>query len=493
MTKFSKNIVLATLIIGILAGGFWQPLSPKVAQAQVGAVPTVNTLDFPRLAEWSLSEALNVALHALKKRILDMMVDQVINWINGGGKPQFVSDWQGLVEDAANQAAGDFVKELGAGFLCRPFSLKLQIALLPVRKFNQRADCTLDDIVRNIDNFYNDFLTGGWIGYSRAWEPQNNFLGIYLMSADERITRMSDAANAAVNEAISGGGFLSTKKCQKDAQGRDIPSTCVVTTPGKTIGDTLSKAVGSDIDFIVNANELSEYIGAIADAAINRMVVSGVNGILGAKAPSAPATGGIVTPTPGNCAGLSGTTLQTCQNYTGAYGRNFSFSQEGFINQISLTLTPRKAGQQAIGSSITTLNSYLSSARTIRSTLANLTVFVCREDGPEQFLRTDLVNQIQASIDTEQAILSGLRQEQTNNQSDIDSLENAKTQIGQLPTNDWNSLLPIFKTVEGNLDSTEANDFKSAKEAETGQISQRTATQLADFNKKLKICQDTQR
>ncbi|MEK7640896.1 MAG: hypothetical protein AAB389_02780 [Patescibacteria group bacterium] len=211
----------------------------------------------------------------LQKAILDVVVDQIITYIQGGGKPQFVTDWQGFLEDAGQRAAGDFVKSLGAGFLCEPFSLELQIAFGggEQKKFSEEAKCTLDDIVENIENFGNDFREGGWIAYGESWKVQNNFIGSFI-NISERIGLEKEAAElAALNEAVSGKGFLSTKKCTTDAQGK---KTCKLVTPGSTLGDLTSKALGSDIDFLLNADQLGDYVSAIVDALLNRVIEEGL-------------------------------------------------------------------------------------------------------------------------------------------------------------------------------------------------------------------------
>ncbi len=210
----------------------------------------------------------------LQKAILDVVVDQIITYIQGGGKPQFVTDWQGFLEDAGQRAAGEFVKSLGAGFLCDPFSLQLQIGFSTFeKKFATEADCTLDDIVDNIDNFTDDFRTGGWVAYGESWKVQNNFLGSLITAQKELGHKTEAAALAKLNEAVSGGGFLSSKKCTKDAQGKE---KCKLVTPGKTLGDLTSKALGSDIDFLLNAEQLGDYVAAIVDALLNRVIEEGL-------------------------------------------------------------------------------------------------------------------------------------------------------------------------------------------------------------------------
>ena len=269
----------------------------------------------------------------LRKQLLDMIVSQIINWIQGGGEPKFVTDWQGFLEDAGNIAVGKFAEEIGLGFLCEPFALPLKLAFGiggAQRGFSQQITSTLDDIVGNIENFYNDFGNGGWAAYQRMLQPQNNFYGAYLMGFERFINLQGQSVAAAQLEAQVGGGFLSTKQCQeaygpwpqggappdldRDGTPGDIARTCKITTPGSTIGALASKAVGSDIDYILRADELEEYVSAIADALINRLILEGAQGLAGLTNANAPAGGSIPAGTSG-CAGLTGSAQASCINY----------------------------------------------------------------------------------------------------------------------------------------------------------------------------------
>jgi len=224
-----------------------------------------------------------VILQTLKKRLLDMVVDQVIGYIQGEGEPRFITDWQGFFGDIAGAAVGDLAQALGLGFLCSPFSLQLRlsIGLSGVDRFKTRFSCTLDQIVGNIENFYEDFRNGGWIALNTSWQPQNNFYGSLLLAWDEQYNATANKLFAAANEVQAGGGFLDVKKCDENGE------NCVTVTPGRALGDLASKAIGSDIDFIVEAEDLGAYIAAIADALINRVIREGV-GLAGVSVPSAP-------------------------------------------------------------------------------------------------------------------------------------------------------------------------------------------------------------
>ncbi|GAH29053.1 unnamed protein product, partial [marine sediment metagenome] len=52
-------------------------------------------------------------------------------------------------------------------------------------------------------------------------------------------------------------------------------------TPGRTVGETVAKAVGSDLDFIVGADDLTQYVAAMVDAVINRLTKEGTKGLAG--------------------------------------------------------------------------------------------------------------------------------------------------------------------------------------------------------------------
>lgn len=285
-----------------------------------------------------------VALGLLKKNILDVMVDQLINWIQYGDnyEPRFITDFGGFIDDAANVAVGDLVQEVGLGAVCKPIKLSLQFALLPQRTFSQRSSCTLDDIVGNVEDFYNNVAGFNFVAYNAVLQPNNNYYGAMLMANDERIQRVADAVNEAQNEIVTGGGFLSQKRCLewsfRDQNGSIVttqgatgdnkaPATpagasgawrCTeetIVTPGQTIGDTAASLVGVDFQFIINAEDLSAYVAALGDAVLNRLISDTAKGLAGMRKPvSNPTEQG-----PTGCEGLTGELLNACLSATAGY------------------------------------------------------------------------------------------------------------------------------------------------------------------------------
>jgi hypothetical protein len=469
-----SNIALAAVPVA--------EIGPTAAAAQVTAGQTTGSL-LQALKEWAES----FIRQTLKKRLLDVLVDQIIQYIQGGGKPQFVTDWRGFLEDAGNAAAGDFVQSIGAGFLCSPFSLQLQLALLPVPKFSERAECTLDNIVSNIEAFHADFRNGGWIAYGAAWQPQNNFYGLLAISSTKLATEREKAAGAAFNEANAGQGFLSAKKCKTDAQGREV---CQIVTPGSTLGNVVAKAVGSDIDFILSAEQLSDYVSAIANAAINRVIAEGLSA---ATTRNAPPRGFIPIGTTGNCAGLTGPALEACQNLVIDAANSYLTAYNITLNQIDLTLQPRIEAKAIIESSIEATEQFITNLNSLLSAFNALTVGVCPAvTFPQQPV---VVSQVKLAIQNEisqaTTTLANLENDLAENQSIIDPLQSARDQILALEQNDWTNLSTISLSVSGLLNPIGASNFKSGAESQQESISQNINQKLTTFNQQLQQCQAT--
>jgi len=525
--------------VGEQAGQFFQSL--RGGLSGVLAVPTLNlaTLlgDIPtKIQKWILDDIFKTMLAALKKRLLDMIVDQIVQWVQGGGEPKFITNWHEFLQDAMGAAAGDFVKSLDLGFLCEPFRAKVKLALLPVKKFSQRAQCTLDKITGNIKDFVNDFRKGGWIAYSESFKPQNNYFGAVLMSVAELEDRKISAAGAAWSEGIAGGGFLSVKKCKRPLPAGVIEesgaigqgassSACAeweITTPGRTVGDAVARAVGSDIDYIVNADELSDYVASIVNAFINRLIMSGVAGLRGLGTKNSPKGGSISTPpikgaTPSQTGGAGGTggageggggggggtvsssVQEAYNNYGQTRDNHFAFTQSGLVQQIDYTLQPLLEAEGILKQTISILEDYNKSAQDIYDELAKLDVATCRSatqffGQQQQFDRKMLMTEIINSITQEQGTVNSLNKELTDGRNTINKLQDAKNKMLSLNSAaDNDELLKTYNSIVPDLDPLGAMSYKTDKQTQQSDIAARTADNLQKFNEKLTICKNTQK
>lgn len=484
MKKFLVIILGLSIVLPAI------PLSSFKAEAGVPVFET-NAADLANTAQSAVSDAASLSqqilewaetfvLSSLKKQLLDYLVDQIIASVQGGGEPQFVTDWQGFLADAGNRAAGEFAQEVGLGFLCSPFNFQIQAALLPVPEFAQAASCTLDDIVGNIEAFYEDFRNGGWIAYGTSWRVENNFFGALAMASKELGIKQESAAFAAFSEAFSGGGFLSSKKCQKDANGNDIPDTCVITTPGSTVSNLVSKAVGSDFDFIVNAEQLGDYASAITNALINRLITEGLSAVRSATTRTQRE--------------------RAATQYSDITENNFDFLKSSTLAQISQTLDPRQQAHSLIDFMVSNLNGFKISLNNLLNQFNNVSVAICQPltgtaltaiGGTTQ---TVVVANAKAAIQNEiaqaDANIAQLLGDKANNQIIIDELAAAKAQIEPLTleNSDLTELSGIISSIVDVIDPGGASNFKSAIEAQNEAINQNISDKLATFNQQLQQC-----
>ena len=243
-----------------------------------------KTIEGDQTIKEGIIHTLKIISQLLAKRILDMVVDDVVRWIQNGKEPRFVTDWEKFQDDAINQGVGEVTQALGAGFLCSPFSFDVRFALENVT-FAQKATCTLDQITGNIEGFYDNFSEGGWLAYSEAWSsPQNNYYGMVLLAQQEASKRSAAKVSAAVNEAISGQGFLSVRDSAKK----------LIMLPGSAAGGLLKDSLGTPIrileEVVGGGDTIQAYVDAIATAAINRLMKEGLSSLGAVAVKSAPSS-----------------------------------------------------------------------------------------------------------------------------------------------------------------------------------------------------------
>jgi len=299
-----------------------------VGDAKISIQQTQRNIDCKTKVE-------RILLSVLKKRILDVMVDQTINWINGNGSPKFVTDFGGFLQDTAQSATGDVVRDIGLAQLCtgiQPQRIQIQIER-PV--FSQAVSCTLNQIVGNVERFGQSFQNGGWIGYQELLKPQNNRYGVELLAQGEVARRISEETTAALQELTAGQGFRATKECLEwtvsgtsitdnkfetkqysvsntfnypdpaspppdsavsdfASSHTDVSKKCTkapISTPGQLLVGATQKAVTLQADYVINAETLQDYAAAIIDAGLNRLIQAGVKGLGGVVRQAGPSGG----------------------------------------------------------------------------------------------------------------------------------------------------------------------------------------------------------
>ncbi len=272
-----------------------------------------------------------VITEKLKKKLIDMIVKQTTNWIQGGGKPKFVQDFPGFLKDAAVNTFSSAVANITVpGVLCSRFrGLIIKSFEIPrgneERRTQKQFKCTLNEATENIKDFYDDFRAGGIESYIKVLKPQNNYFGVVIELSDLALAKSAKQAEAEQLKVGSSQGFLTTRVCKKrktidfievearlgslsgndeedakavakmtgvdyigpieqDSDGLKWFNVCPQdgwedTTPGKAVAETLDRALGAHLDWIVNSNDLIAIATAFVDSLINKMFQKGAEGL----------------------------------------------------------------------------------------------------------------------------------------------------------------------------------------------------------------------
>ena len=258
-------------------------------------------------------------------RLITVFQNQVVAWIQGGGKPKFVTDWGGFLTDIADQATGETIRQI-APQLCRGFGPMVTFYFQKVPPVNTRISCTLTQVAKNMEKFANNFANGGWLRYGEVMDPRGNFFGAMIDAHDLLNDEVAKKNAAEADKLKTNQGYKGIEVCTeyapKDDTGNQVkgltdPSLALCAlpehkndkvctdaldssgqykssaftpclhketmTPGGAIAHSLDGAMNWKIDRVINAHRLNAVVGAIVDAAINRTIKFGLANVTGIR------------------------------------------------------------------------------------------------------------------------------------------------------------------------------------------------------------------
>jgi hypothetical protein len=299
--------------------------------------PTISydsTIDVGSCISALLDTGARYAFAKFKKRLLDRLTDDTIAWINGetDGRPKFFNQpFSQVLLDAADAAAGDALLDLGLGEICSPFRAQINLELTARRPVQEAVRCTLSQVLDNFEEFGQDFSKGNWLAYSESLKPQNNPWGATLIAKEAMQKAYQQKVSEKEVEILAGRGYTSVKKClvwtlyaevdganqwkpvpniSKDLTKHPYPNQVpevletekvrarsefsgktinnfvwrcskeTLTVPGDLLATANSNAFTKDYDYVVNTDDLTPYLNAIFDAATNRLIKRGADGLM---------------------------------------------------------------------------------------------------------------------------------------------------------------------------------------------------------------------
>ena len=287
----------------------------------------------------------------IAKLALEQILHATTDWINNGfeGNPAYVTDPLQFFTKIADNIAGEFIAGSELNFLCSPFQAKIRLALARRHTQRRQFQCTLTNVVANIEDFYNDFSQGGWDAwFIMTQNDVNNPYGAFLETQIELDERIAQALGLQKMRLSWDSGFLGWSECIREDDAGECIERGPTKTPGKVIEDQLENVLGSGVRQLELADEFDELVAALFSQLL-KQIFSSAQGLFNG-AGFGGSTGG----------GGGGTILHTLDIFKSGTGSGTVISQPAGIDcgsicaasfpdgtSVTLTATP------AVGSTFT--------------------------------------------------------------------------------------------------------------------------------------------
>lgn len=306
---------LTTCAIGKILGLATKAADASEAAAENAAL-TAQTFDIDAYMKaddaaqaakdaWNKANCTTPIERAAAQVILTTLTQETVNWINGGmnGTPMFEQDPTAAFTNLQNQAVNDFKNILQSDSNAFPFGKDILAANMQSMNstFATQNSSTLSSYLSNnlsavnsavtgvnssVVNFGNSLMNGGWVAFGASLQPQNNPVGFNFQVQDQlsHITKTYyySPAQKLKDELNWGKGFLSQSVCDNPVGIDGHDPTCKkshIVTPGATISDTLSKALGAQTDTLNLGSDISADMASVMNAMFAKMLQSGLSSV----------------------------------------------------------------------------------------------------------------------------------------------------------------------------------------------------------------------
>ncbi|MBD3282515.1 MAG: hypothetical protein GF387_02825 [Candidatus Portnoybacteria bacterium] len=310
-----KSIAIILIIALTLSLGMnFLIFKPKKANAVLGIGDiTVDIVN--QVKEWVLDQLpKSLARHGMVR-----IQQEIARWAQGGfteeNKPFAMTDWKAEVNQALNIASGRFIQEFNLTPLCMPLQISIGERLELNRPYysvpyTQYAACTIDQVVDNAEAFWENpsISVYGWDTWSALMRPENNIFGATLMAIERRAEIEEEEVEEKEKEFEAGQGYMNENecmeeqvlteeqleacknKCREDEKAQTDPmwlASCIykcdsqntgicleyrTTNVGSSIHSSVEKSIGSDIDWLITADEITELLNLVFSSLFSKMM-----------------------------------------------------------------------------------------------------------------------------------------------------------------------------------------------------------------------------
>lgn len=316
---FKKKLVALILVTVLVSSSFLPVFTPR-AQAFLGIADVTFVIN---VKEW-VRALLDGIAQNLAQKMVDDTVRSTIEWANTGfeGGPAYITEPGQFFQNAADNAAGEYINGTDLSFLCSPFQdvIRVSLANYYYQPEQNRYQCSITGIKGNIEDFYQDFSNGGWDAWFTMTQiPTNNPYGAFIQARADLDSRVGSAVSLSQSQYAVNQGFKSLSSCAAtnpdqaaieayesgayrdkvatDAKTNEAyltaygmstgkipydstkpPGACIKDGPIKTAGTTiksqLDNVLPSGINKLISVEHIEQLITAFANGLLQRYVFS---------------------------------------------------------------------------------------------------------------------------------------------------------------------------------------------------------------------------
>ncbi|HMP67330.1 MAG TPA: hypothetical protein PKA60_01095 [Candidatus Paceibacterota bacterium] len=252
-------------------------LGSKIQESIIGVANAMNVEVPVREGGQLLSKEIMAdgLAYCLLNGFIESILQSTIKWAKTGfdGSPVFIEDANRYFKQKEDEIWGEFLNGLSFGVLCQPWSIEIKLALLLEYKSDKEELCTLSEIEENLRRFRNnDFRNGGWKGWFKLTQSQNNnFYGRYDKEREIIQGKVNAQQNKLLLELNWANGFLSDVEVDENTRRR------TVTTPGRLMANNIESTFNIPAGRLTVADELDELLSVV----LNYFLTTGFNEVFG--------------------------------------------------------------------------------------------------------------------------------------------------------------------------------------------------------------------
>ena len=234
----------------------------------------------PQMNNSAKERALASISGAMKQEVVQKVNKSTIDWVNNGfdGKPAYMTDPYSVLRTTTEKVVEDVVYgDYSLKHISPDFELPLKFAINDYY-FGQKPGELSYQPVSTV-NKYEDDEVFSWSKFlDMGTNPANSLFSNYYNLIDD-IDRVVGERGSNLQEEIDRGkGYLSLRQCEDGWEydgSSEAAKHCKIVTPGYTIAEQVNKAISSDVDRVIFANEVDELMGVLVDGLLSKTLSSG--------------------------------------------------------------------------------------------------------------------------------------------------------------------------------------------------------------------------